>query len=222
MFHPGHRFTEEPMQYSRKASAIALALFLPLASSLAQPAPKEEPKATKEEPSKWALSIGAEPSSLNTRVVGNLTRIWQAPDSRYSRHISLMLGADAPHTESVQNWYGPESCSACATRITNSYAGLTAGGSADLFHLWRFTPYLQGGAGVYYSKFSREPVDGVVLRSSLNSFYTNSEFSVGLNAGLGIKARLGSHEFFVEQIVHTFDFYPVGRGVRPLNFGIRF
>ena len=203
------------MQYSRKASAIALALFLPLASGLAQTAPKEEP-------SKWALSVGAEPTSLNTRIVGNLTRIWQAPDSRFSHHISLMLGADVPRTESTQGWYGSEGCSPCSTRITNSYAGLTAGGSADLFHLWRFTPYLQGGAGVYYSKFSREPVSGVVLTSNLSSYYTKSEFSVGLNAGLGIKARLGSHEFFVEQIVHTFDFYPVGRGVRPLNFGIRF
>jgi len=209
------------MKYARKASAVALALFLPLVSTLAQTATKEQPTAPKEEPSKWALSLGVEPNSLNTRVVGNLTRIWQAPDSRFSRHISLMLGADAPRT---QSWYGfgSDSCSPCTTRTTNSYAGLTAGGSADLFHLWRFTPYLQGGAGMYYSKLSQEPVNGVVLTSNLSSFYTKSEFSVGLNAGLGIKARLGSHEFFVEQLVHTFDFYPVGRGVRPLNFGIRF
>jgi hypothetical protein len=58
---------------------------------------------------------------------------------------------------------------------------------------------------------------GVVTRGRSYQFeYPN------LNAGLGIKARLGSHEYFVEQMLHTFDFYPVGRGVRPLNFGIRF
>ena len=206
------------MQYSRKASAIALALFLPLASSLAQTAPKEEP-------SKWALSLGVDPSALDlstpdpgveARVVGNLTRIWQAPGSRFSRQISLMVGTDAPHGyNSINSLF----CTGCSSSISRSYAGLTAGGAVDLFRLSRFTPYIQGGAGIYYDRWRSHLSRPLPLS---DESYKSNQFSFGMNAGLGIKARLGSHEFFVEQMLHTFQIAPVGRGVLPLNFGIRF
>lgn len=203
------------MEFSSKAS-IALALLLPFSTALAQTAPREEPP-------KWSLSLGVDPGALNfdgpagteARMVANLTRIWQAPGSRFSRHVSLMVGTDAPQHMSVDQ---PPYCAGCSSRFGRSYGGLTAGGSVDLFRLSRFTPYLQGGAGIYYDNSTSKLINPAASTLVLHS----SEFSFGLNGGLGIKARFGSHEFFVEQLLHTFQVNPIGRGVHPLNFGIRF
>ena len=90
----------------------------------------------------------------------------------------------------------------------------------DLFRLWKFTPYLQAGTGVYFTK----------LTGTVNPFpytipnpaFDRTRFSLGVNGGLGIKARLGSHEFFVEQMLHAFDVRRIDTGVYPFNFGIRF
>lgn len=210
------------MSYAGKASIIAMALLIPFGMTWAQSAP--DPK--KDEPSKWSLSLGVEPTSLDLRTrdpgvdarfVANLTRIWQTPGSRFSRHISLMAGADAPRgIESVNSLF----CQGCSSSFGRNFAGLTAGGSVDLFHLSRFAPYMTGGAGVYYDRSWSKLTDPARPGTQ---FYKRNEFSLGLNAGLGIKARLGSHEFFVEQMLHTFEALPVGaRGVYPLNFGIRF
>ena len=217
------------MKCSRKASAVALALFLPTAASLAQTASR------KEEPSKWSLSLGVEPTSLDLRTrdpgvdarfVANLTRIWQAPGSRFSRHVSLMAGADAPHgVKSITVPVGMESigylfCQGCSSSFGRHFAGLTAGGGVDLFHMSRFTPYVQGGGGLYYERYWSSLTDPA---HPGNRTFKRNESSFGLNAGLGIKAKLGSHEFFVEQMLHTFEALPVGgRGIYPLNFGIRF
>jgi len=38
---------------------------------------------------------------------------------------------------------------------------------------------------------------------------------------LGIKARLFSHEFFLDQTLHAFDVRNISRGVYPLSIGIR-
>ncbi len=208
------------MKYSSKAAALVLGLLLPFAASRAQ-------TASKEEPSKWSFSLGADPTAFDlrtrdpgveARLVANLARTWQAPESRFTRHISLMVGADAQRYLSSQS----ENCDACSTNLSNSYAALTGGGSADLFRLSRFTPYVLGGVGFYYSRSSSEPANGVVLTSNLSSIYTRHDFTLGLNTGLGIKARLGSHEFFVEQLLHAFDIQHLGRGINPLNFGIKF
>ena len=208
------------MNYSSKAQGIALALLIPFATGLGQTAPREDP-------AKWSLSLGVDPTNLNlstpepgveARFVGNLTRSWQSPGSRFSRQISLMIGADAPRQQIA--FTNP--CDQCWNRIGYTYAGLTGGGSLDLFHVSRFTPYLQGGLGFYWTRATSQPANGFVLTSNLNTIYDRSQVSLGVNGGLGIKARFGSHEFFVEQTLHTFDIYEMGRGVYPLNFGIRF
>ncbi|MFL5502353.1 MAG: outer membrane beta-barrel protein [Gemmatimonadaceae bacterium] len=208
------------MKYSSRASIITLVLLLPFATALAQTAPKEQP-------SKWSLSVGIDPTHLNlntndpgvaARFVANLTRSWQSPGSRFSRQISLMLGADAPRQQIAFT----EPCDQCWNKIGYTYAGLTGGGSLDLFHVSRFTPYVQGGLGFYWTRATSQPVNGFVLTSNLNTIYDRSQVSLGINGGLGIKARFASHEFFVEQALHAFDVYQMGRGVYPLNFGIRF
>lgn len=206
------------MNYASKASIVTVALLIPLATVPAQTAQKEEPP-------KWSLSLGVEPTSLDLRTrdpgvdarfVANLTRTSQAPGSRFSRHISLMVGADAPRGIASVN---SPLCEGCSSSFGRQYAGLTAGGAVDLFHVSRFVPYLTGGAGLYYDRYWSRLTDPARPGTQ---FYRRNEFSFGLNAGLGIRAKLGSHEFFVEQMLHTFDAYPIGRGINPLNFGIRF
>jgi opacity protein-like surface antigen len=208
------------MNYSRIAASAAFALSLPLAAVMAQTAPKEEP-------SKWSLSLGIDPTNLNlntsdpgvdARFAANLTRSWQSPGSRFSRHISLMLGADAPRQQIAL----PDPCDQCWNKIGYTYAGLTGGGSLDLIHASRFTPYLQAGVGFYWTRATSQPVNGFILTPNLSTIYDRSTVSLGVNGGLGIKARFGSHEFFVEQALHAFDIYEMGRGVYPFNFGIRF
>jgi len=188
-------------------------------------------QSTVPEPLKWSFSLGVDPTHLDlhtsdpgvdARMVANLTRSWQSPGSRFARHISLMMGADAPRRINPSS--DPQ-CDYCWQSISRRYAGLTAGASYDLFTASRFTPYLTGGTGIYYATFGQAPRFGVVTTSQLawypNGFYQNG-FSVGGNAGLGIKARFGSRELFIEQMLHAFDIGRLTEGVYPLNIGIRF
>lgn len=161
-------------------------------------------------------------------MVANLTRSWQSGNSRWARHISLMVGADAPHDapQGIPSLFGLPSQCACSLHVLRRYAGLTAGASYDLLRVSRFTPYLTGGTGLYYSGFSRS-TDGVLTPSELAFYgrhYSRNDFSLGMNAGLGLKMRLGSHELFIEQMIHSFDVAPRqwGGGIAPLNIGIRF
>jgi hypothetical protein len=187
-------------------------------------------QSTVPEPLKWSLSLGVDPTHLDlhtrdpgvdARMVANLARSWQSPGSRFARHISLMMGADAPRERSLSS--DPQ-CN-CGQSISRRYAGLTAGASYDLFTASRFTPYLKGGTGIYYTTLRTEPTSGILTPSQLalypNGFYQNG-FSVGANAGLGIKARFGSRELFIEQMLHAFDIGVLSRGVYPFNIGIRF
>jgi hypothetical protein len=200
------------MNFSNVVRALAIGLTIPLATGSAQSEPVE--------PTKWSLSLGVDLTDfdlrtrdpgVHARVVGNLARTWQSPGSRFGRHISLMLGADSPQSQ--------ENCYGCWERVGKRYASLTGGSSVDLFRIWKFTPYLQAGTGVYMTKLT-----GTVNGASIipNSMYNRSHFSLGVNGGLGIKARLGSHEFFVEQIIHAFDVRTIDRGIYPFNFGFRF
>jgi hypothetical protein len=205
-------------------SVVALgyvAIALPLASATAQ---------NPTQPAKWSLSVGVDPTHLDlhtptqgvdARMVANLTRSWQSVGSRFGRHVSLMLGADAP----IET--GPMlGCNCSPTRISRSYAALTAGAFVDLFRVSRFTPYLSGGTGAYYTMYGRDPASGYPLTPLEALSYRNgsslSQLSLGVNGAVGIKARIGSHEFFIEQAVHTFDVRYMGSGVYPLNIGFRF
>jgi hypothetical protein len=110
-------------------------------------------------------------------------------------------------------------------KITRRYSALTAGVSYDLLRVSRFAPYLKAGTGIYYGSFARGPSKGF-LPPTLLAYYgdgfSESHFSLGVNGGLGLKVRLGSHEIFIEQMLHTFDVRRTGTGVYPLNIGIRF
>lgn len=196
--------------------ALAVSLGLPFSTAAAQ---SDSALSTSErETPKWAFSLGADPTQLDFRTrdpgiqlrgVATLTRIWQNPSSRFSRQVSLMAGADAPR--SLVQCYG------CWARVTKQYAALTAGVAADLFHAWRFTPYVHTGAGVYYTHLSGSLStfdDGPASRPPRN------DFSFGMNGGLGIKARLGSHEIFIDETLHAFDVHTIDRGVYPLSIGI--
>ena len=212
------------MRYCRVIASGCLAASLPLASGFAQSAPPSEPP-------KWSLSLGADPTHLDlhtpepgvdARMVANLTRSWQSAASRLARHISLMVGTDAPRE---MNPSADPQCD-CWMKITRRYAGLTAGASYDLFSASRFTPYLKGGTGIYYTSFTRGPSTGFLTPADLAYYqdgFSESRFSLGANGGLGLKARLGSHELFIEQMIHSFDVRRRGvTGVYPLNIGIRF
>ncbi len=205
-------------------AAGCLAAALPFASGTAQ-------TATAPEPPRWSLSLGVDPTNLDlhtpepgveARMVANLTRSWQPANSRLARHVSLMLGTDAPRQT---NPSGDPQCM-CWIKKKMKYAGFTAGASYDLLKVSRFTPYLKGGTGVYYTDLQTTPAIGAVTFAQLAAYYPNgfgqSGFSLGMNGGLGIKARFGSHELFVEQMLHAFDVRRWDKGVYPLNFGIRF
>jgi hypothetical protein len=200
------------MSYSRLAGVLTFACAIPLAVSSAQ--------SDSVRPLKWSLSLGADPTNFDLRtrdpgvqlrMVGNLTRTWQSPGSRFGRNISLMLGANAPQ--------GQGNCYGCWSHVGKRYAGLTGGSSFDLFRASRFTPYLQSGVGIYYTKLTGNMNGAPWLITVPNP---SSHVSVGINGGFGIKARFGDHEFFVEQMLHSFDVNSFGTGVYPLNFGIRF
>jgi hypothetical protein len=138
-----------------------------------------------------------------------------------------MVGGDAPHdaSQGIPSFFGLPEC-ACSMHLSRRYAGLTAGASYDLFRVSRFTPYLSGGTGLYYSEFGRS-TDGVLTAGDLAFWgrdFSRNNFSLGVNAGLGLKVRLGLHELFIEQMLHDFDVYPRhwGGAIAPLNIGIRF
>jgi hypothetical protein len=175
----------------------------------------------------WSLSFGLDPRRLDfsagegwgvdMRLVANLTRSWQAPDSRIARHMSLFVGSDFPYGTIPGSSPG---CETCNYAITSRYAALTAGASYDVFRASRFTPYLTAGTGVYYTKMSRNL--GELEARYVDPRYYRTGFSLGANAGVGLKARFGSREVFVEQILHATDLARISKGVWPLNFGIRF
>jgi hypothetical protein len=222
------------MQLRFVVAVSSLAIALPLASVSAQTT--TPPAQTAPEPAKWSFSLGVDPTAfhLNTpepgieaRMVANLTRTWQSGTSRWARHISLMVGGDAPHDvqPGLPSLFGLPQC-VCSMHISRRYAGLTAGASYDLFRVSRFTPYLTGGAGLYYSEFGRS-TDGLLTSGELAVYgtdFSSNNFSLGVNAGLGLKVRLGSHELFIEQMLHDFNVRPhYGSGaIAPLNIGIRF
>jgi hypothetical protein len=209
--------------YVRHVVALSyLALALPLATAPAQDAT---------EPPKWSFSLGVDPTHLDlhtptpgvdARMVANLTRSWQSPNGRFGRYVSLMAGADAPRkTGSTFD----QQCNCAPMRFSRSYAALTAGAFYDLFRVSRFTPYLSGGTGVYNTTSGMEPTDGWMTPAQAISYSNGSSrsvLSVGVNGGLGVKARIGSHEFFIEQVFHAFDVGHLGNGVYPLNIGFRF
>jgi hypothetical protein len=222
------------MQLRFVVAVSALALALPLAPVSAQSTTPSTQSATLDTV-RWSFSLGADPTSLNrhtpeagiqARMVANLTRSWKSGNSRWARHISLMVGGDAPHvvTPFLPGVFAAD-CS-CAMRITRRYGAVTGGASYDLLHVSRFTPYLTGGVGLYSTAFTREPTDGALTPSELTVYqyggFSENKLSLGANAGLGLKMRLGSHELFIEQIVHEFDINNHGLGVYPLNFGFRF
>jgi hypothetical protein len=221
------------MSFSHVASVACLAIALPLASMIAQTTSSTPSRESDQ--SRWSFSLGADPtrfdltkpeSGSQARMVANLTRSWQSAGSRWARHVSLMLGGDAPVV--VQPWIlGLTSAGCdCPMRISQRYAGFTAGASYDVFRVSRFTPYVTGGTGLYYNGYGRTPVREILTPEEI-PLYTNggsaqSKFSVGVNAGLGLKIRLGSHDLFIEQMFHKFDINQPGIGVYPLNVGIRF
>ena len=200
----------------------SLAIALPLASVSAQ--------TTTPEPPKWSFSLGVDPThfdlhtpepGVDARMVANLTRSWQSGNSRFARHISLLVGTDAPRQS---NPIGDTPCD-CPIRYSARYAGLTAGASLDLLRVSRFTPYLTGGTGLYYGRYGMTPANGYLTTQELR-FYPNgfsqSSFTLGVNGGFGLKVRIGSRELYVEQVLHSFDANHLGTGVNPLNIGIRF
>jgi hypothetical protein len=212
------------MRYRRVIASSFLAASVPVALGFAQSAPLPEPP-------KWSFSLGVDPTNLDlhtpepgvdARMVANLTRSWQSANSRFARHISLMVGTDAPR-EFNPNPVDPQ-CD-CWMKITRRYSALTAGVSYDLLRVSRFTPYLKGGTGIYYDSFTRGPSSGLLTPALLAYYgdgFSESHFSLGVNGGLGLKVRLGSHEIFIEQMLHTFDVRRTGTGVYPLNIGILF
>lgn len=201
------------MRWHRFVIVGCFSVALPLASGAGQEAPIE--------PRDWSFSLGFDPTYLDlggqelgvdARLVANLTRSWQSPNSRFSRRVSLLVGSAIPYN------YQSDQCIGCFSR---SYAGLTVGASYDVFRVSRFTPYLAAGTGIYFDKASRKPT--ALEAQYLDSRYWRPGLGLGANAGLGIKAQFGSREFFVEQMLHAFDLTRLrSRGVYPLNFGIRF
>ena len=113
-----------------------------------------------------------------------------------------------------------ENCYGCYTRVAKRYFGATADASFDLIRTSRFTPYLKSGVGLYYTKLGTQPSN---LSAVINDpIYARSGFSFGVNEGLGFKTRIGSHELFVEQMIHLIDLRRFDKGFAPLNIGVRF
>src|SRR3954468_13122887 len=119
------------MNYARLTAVLALTVCTPLISASAQ---SDSASNSKIQPPRWSFSLGVDPTrfdsrTYNTRLVGTLTRIWQKPDSRFGREVSLAAGT---YTQ------GGVYCVGCWSNWAEQYVGLTAGISAELFHLWRF------------------------------------------------------------------------------------
>jgi len=218
------------MQIRQVFAVSAFAIALPLASVSAQ---STEPAA-----GKWSFSLGVDPTNFDlhppkfnpresgaqARMVANLTRSWQSANSKWTRHISLMVGADAPREVQPFVTSGP-TCD-CPMRISRRYAGLIAGVSYDVFRVSRFTPYITGGTGFYVNGYRRSPVNEVLTPAEiplyLNGADSHDAFSLGVNGGVGLKVRIGSRELFFEQKIHQFDISQPGIGVNPFSIGIRF
>jgi hypothetical protein len=191
------------------------ATVLPLASV---PAQSKDP-----DPAKWSASFGVDPTivdgrpgqGVKARMVATLTRSWQAKSSPLASHLSLMIGGDA-RARSPDNLI----CVGCWDRVPKTYAGLTTGTSLELFRESRFSPYAKTGLGLYYTKLSAERPNGSEYVTDPN--YFASGFSLGMNGGLGVKARLWSRELFIEQTVHAFDIRGLHKNVYPFSIGVRF
>jgi len=222
------------MQLRHLFAISSCAIALPLASVSAQ--------STEPAVGTWSFSVGVDPTNFDlhppkfspresgaqARMVANLTRSWQSGKSKWTRHISLMVGADA--SRQVQPFVFSDTglgplCD-CPMRYSRRYGGLTAGASYDVFRVSRFTPYITGGTGFYVNGYRRSPVNDFLTPAEahfyLNGADSHDAFSLGVNAGVGLKVRLGSHELFLEQKVHQFDISQPGIGVNPLSIGIRF
>jgi hypothetical protein len=192
----------------------ALAIVLPLASVPAQ--------TTNLDPAKWSASVGVDPTiidgrpgeSVKARMVATLTRSWQSKTSPLASHLSLMIGGDTRvRSPSL-------TCVGCWDRVAKRYAGLTTGTSLELFRESRFSPYAKTGLGLYHTKLSAERPNGSEYVTDPS--YFGSGFSIGLNGGLGLKARLWSREVFIEQAVHAFDIRGLHKNVYPFSIGVRF
>src|SRR5688572_11724181 len=206
------------MRLSFVVAIGCLSTVIPLASGSGQTGAPQ--------PLDWSFSLGVDPTTIDTRgrepgidarLVANLTRSWQSKNSRFGRHVSLMVGTDLPYRDAPRD----DECYGCASRISKRYAGLTAGGSFDVARISRFTPYLKTAVGVYYDRLGLQ-LDPRATPPGTDPRYFRSGFSFGGNAGLGIKARFGSREFFIEQVLHAFDLGLLDVGVYPLNIGFRF
>lgn len=202
------------MNNRRLLVVLVLGSGIPVTAASAQ---SDSVSAAKIEPPKWSVSLGVDPTrfdsrTYNTRLVGTVTRIWQKPGSRFTREVSLAAGTYTPG--------GGAYCDGCWSNWAEQYVGLTAGSSAELFHLWRFTPYVHGGAGLYYTRFSATTSSWNGILSSSN--VTRNNFSFGLNGGFGIRAKILSHELFIDQTLHAFDVRALNRGMYPLSIGFRF
>jgi hypothetical protein len=211
------------MKRSRTIATFAAVFLLPTTTIAAQ---SVSPDTARPEPANWSISLGVDPTSLdqasnnwglNARIVGNLTRTWQAPGSRFSRHLSLMVGGDTPTRLNDEQ---QRACYGCWMSVARKYAGATAGVGVDLFSVSRLTPYIKTGAGAYYTRFSGDPGNGGLRPNS--TLLPRNGFSFGVNGGMGLKMRLGSHELFVEQMLHAFDVRVIDKGVYPLNIGFKF
>ncbi|HMI47192.1 MAG TPA: hypothetical protein VK481_00820 [Gemmatimonadaceae bacterium] len=203
------------MQLRPIVTACCIALAMPLTSLPAQTSGFEQPK--------WSFSLGADPTlksgdpGIDARMVANLTRSWQSAGSRWGRHVSLLAATDLPFKTDPKNL---ENCYGCYTRVAKRYFGATADASFDLIRTSRFTPYLKSGVGLYYTKLGTQPSN---LSAVINDpIYARSGFSFGVNEGLGFKTRIGSHELFVEQMIHLIDLRRFDKGFAPLNIGVRF
>ncbi len=205
------------MRYLRSTFTAAL-LAAPIASTSAQVSAEETSTL-------WSFSIGADPLNfdlrtrdpgVNARVVSTLTRFWQAPNPALKGHVSLMLGADAPRGFAGLD-YG------YSVDISRRYAGLTAGGSYELFRSSRFSPYFIAGAGFYRDELrSDAKCQAASCPSSLIFAPRYDKTSIGINGGIGLNVRLGGRLLFVEQRLHAFDVNRLDRGVHPLSIGFRF
>lgn len=203
------------MLYRNVVAVSSLAIVLPLASVRAQN--------TNPDPAKWSASFGVDPTiidgrpgqSVKARMVANLTRSWQSANSPLTPQVSLMIGGDA-RVRSPANFM----CVGCWDRVGKAYAGLTTGTSLELFRESRFSPYVKTGLGVYYTKLSAKRPNGSEYVTDMN--YFRSGFSLGVNGGLGLKARLWSREVFIEQAAHAFDVRGSHKNVFPFSIGVRF
>jgi hypothetical protein len=165
------------MHLGHVVTAGWFAIALPLVSVAGQSTSSTQSAAP--DPARWSFSLGVDPTNLDlhtpepgvqARMVANLTRSWQSGSSKWTRHISLMVGADAPREVQPFGALGPL-CD-CPMRFSRRYAGITAGASYDLFRVSRFTPYIMGGTGFYVDGYRRSPVRDILTPSEA-PFYAN-------------------------------------------------